>query len=311
MLICNGVSGFESRPLRQLNQFPVPFWTSRPPPERARYSRKTSASHAEMGTVRWPGQSWADRSERPSSTTFARYGTRASAHPGARLTNRVLKCHRERTRDTQYSSLCQLERSGALKDHLQLNLATDISVRRLLALYALQLGEALHDVGGDVFRIESIGKMWGGSNWMDLLSGKADPMRDLFVLAAGAKAELVCLGITQSAGFGHDRATINQLRLMWESRCSEAYWKTLFPPGHALTEALDKIPEYKVKLEELVADIDCGYARTVACIREHRNILELFESEAHQNLETVGTGNLADGTVLLSAQRMREIWENT
>lgn len=173
----------------------------------------------------------------------------------------------------------------------------------------------LHNVTADIFVKPATDGVepffpsfrWGGSDWGEILARRVDLLHDVIALAAGAKAEFVCLGIAQSGGFGGDRQKIYMAKSMLEARCTEAYYKKFMLPEDEVTELL---AWNKRKLEELVAEIDSDYSRTVAFLEKHRNVIQLFESEALRKLESIGTSNLTDGTVLLSGARMRELWEN-
>src|SRR5258708_6801217 len=87
---------------------------------------------------------------------------------------------------------------------------------------------AIHDTAEDIFVKETGAgpKRFIGSQrlvfyFFHLISGKVDPVNAVIVIAAGAKAEEVCLGILKSASFPGDRTKIKGIRKMWEQKCSQ------------------------------------------------------------------------------------------
>jgi hypothetical protein len=146
---------------------------------------------------------------------------------------------------------------------------------------------------------------------MKIYSGEIDPVNAIIVMAAGARAEAVGLGIVESTGFKGDLAKIKRLRQSWERNSNEEYWRTFDWPAEAINAKLAQIPQYQSKLAEIVAEMDVAFPRTTSLIRNHLDAIEMIAAEAQERLDAVGKENLTENLVLLKAARVREIWEAT
>jgi hypothetical protein len=159
---------------------------------------------------------------------------------------------------------------------------------------------AIHDTAEDILVKETgagperfIGLQRPVFDFFDLTSGKVDPVNAVIVIAAGAKAEEVCLGIRESAGFAGDRTKIKEIRKMWEQKCSQ-----------------DSNPEHLQTLEAIGREIDLEFPRCVDVIRKHRESVERIAAAAHAALQSIGEQNLTDRQILLPGARIRELWRN-
>jgi hypothetical protein len=136
-----------------------------------------------------------------------------------------------------------------------------------------------------------------------ILSGIGRALDEVMVLAAGGKAEAVCHNILKSAGFRRDRRQINIVRGSCETACSEELSRALSVPASKLEQA-------RGALREVVTEIESDFSRTVDLIQAHRTVLEVIAAAAHQTVESIGEDQLRDGQILLSASRLREIWDS-
>jgi hypothetical protein len=143
------------------------------------------------------------------------------------------------------------------------------------------------------------------------MTDDADPMGAIIVLAAGARAEALCLGIADSAGFKGDLTKIRSIRQIWERKSAENYWRQFRWPAESIEAQIALIPQYQSALNEIIAEADFGYPRTSSLIRSDLEQLERMATEAHEQLLAVGEEGLTDNLVLLEASRIREIWSAT
>ena len=144
----------------------------------------------------------------------------------------------------------------------------------------------------------------------DALSDNGDVLGAIIIMAAGAKAEAICLGITESGGFPGDRANINNLRAAWENKCNDAQLRSSPLPEDVMKRELSKIPQFRVKLEEITNEIESDFKRTATIITENRNVLEVIAGKAYECVQSIGEQNLSEGRILLSADQIRELWSN-
>ena len=144
----------------------------------------------------------------------------------------------------------------------------------------------------------------------DLYSGKVEPIDKVVMYAAGAKAEEVCLGITDSAGFVNDLGRIMSVRSTWEERCDEARCRASLKdaPTELLDAALAMLPHYWQQLKVVDEEIASNFARTGALIEQHGGKLKFIASAALASLDSLGEVNLADGLILLTAAEIRALW---
>lgn len=135
------------------------------------------------------------------------------------------------------------------------------------------------------------------------LSARERAIREVMVLAAGGKAEAVCLNIFESAGSVKDRRQINIVRGSCEAACSEELSRLLPVPKSKLEQA-------RTVLREVVEEIESDFPRTVHLIRVHRTMLEVIAAAAYQAIESTEAEHLYDGQILLSESRLHEIWDS-
>lgn len=179
---------------------------------------------------------------------------------------------------------------------------------------------ALRDLAADIFVKQSMitefnVEPYSGSHrlsfdWVDIHSGRLDPLNTLMICAAGAQAEAVCLGITESNGFKNDRKTIDEIRYVFEIKSSEGRLQQhLNYVSEDRFRALQaELPQHRMALGKIIDEIDSGYSLTAAVIRENKVVLEVIAAAALESVQQVGENNLSHGLVLLSAERIREIW---
>jgi hypothetical protein len=136
-----------------------------------------------------------------------------------------------------------------------------------------------------------------------------DPINKIIQYASGAKAEEICLGVTQSSGRVKDWRMIQHIRGLWEGYSDEQYWRALLGQAEQVEKAIAKIADYRRKLHEIETEIDSGFPRTTNIIKDHREILGLIAAETLRNLTTVGEAGLSHGHILLSERRLRGIWD--
>lgn len=133
------------------------------------------------------------------------------------------------------------------------------------------------------------------------------PLEIIMVYAAGAKAEEVLLGITQSEGFNSDRRRIEAVRdkLNRDADVDVDHLKSLGFTSERLSEALVKVSDAKTKLAAVELEISSNYPRTAELIARHRNAVELIARRALERLQEV---NQVDGAILLSADQVQSLW---
>jgi len=141
--------------------------------------------------------------------------------------------------------------------------------------------------------------------WFD----EASAVDSIMTYAAGAKAEEICLGITESKGFGTDLACIKSIRRAWEQRCDVKNWASW--PEEMREAALENLPQWQATLTEVVKEIESNFERTATLISRYLEVLEMIAAEAYRNANEVGAQKLRPGQILLSAKRIEEIWNNT
>ena len=137
---------------------------------------------------------------------------------------------------------------------------------------------------------------------------KPDPrpaLERIMICAAGAKAEEVLLGITESEGFASDRARIEVIRETLRRNADVGYLQSFGLPSERLSEALAQVPDAKARLAAVEHEISSNYSGTAELISRHRDAVELIARRALERLQEV---NHVDGTILLPAKVVRSLW---
>jgi hypothetical protein len=155
----------------------------------------------------------------------------------------------------------------------------------------------------------------GAYRWLDSQDGTRpdviDPLSRIMVYAAGAKAEEICLSITQSSGFANDFRKVELVRSNWESKSDEDYWRKMKWPQDVIERCLLEVPSHRLKLDKINREIDSRFSRTHALISEHQSVLRTIASMAYDRLISIGESNLRDELVLLESDKIRKIWEDS
>ncbi len=136
-----------------------------------------------------------------------------------------------------------------------------------------------------------------------------DPIAEIMILAAGAKAELVCLGIDASAGFAGDLSKIKKHLRDWENRCTESHCHSFYTE-ELIARELDCLSERKKRLTQITEEIDSNFRRTGDLVTHYRNAIESIADLAIRRLNTVDTNNLAADQVLLLEHDLRSRWND-
>lgn len=131
------------------------------------------------------------------------------------------------------------------------------------------------------------------------------PLEIIMVYAAGAKAEEVLLGITQSEGFNSDRRRIEAVRDKLNRDADVDHLKSLGLTSERLLEVLAKVPDARITLAAVDWEISSNYSGTAELIARHRNAIELIARRALERLQEV---NHVDGAILLSAEQVQSLW---
>ncbi|MBD9469135.1 hypothetical protein [Pseudoxanthomonas sp. PXM01] len=132
------------------------------------------------------------------------------------------------------------------------------------------------------------------------------PIERVIVYAAGAKAEEVLLGTTNSNGFGSDLRKIERVRDRLMRDADVGHLRSLGLPSESLRTAIANVPQAKANLAAVELEIGSNYPRTREILSRHRNAVELIAKAALERLQEV---ELVDEIILLPANQVQSLWD--